>query len=173
MSQILRFKELVKDVPHFPREGIVFKDITPLLESGPAFKDLIHHMSSLVPKDVTKIVSIESRGFILGSALAAHTGRGLVLCRKPGKLPRETISATYQLEYGQDSLELHKSSLSREDRVLIVDDVLATGGTAQAATHLCESAGAKVSGLMFLVELDFLKGRSKLSGANVQSILRY
>ncbi len=166
------FREFVVDVPNFPREGIVFKDITPLLESPAALKQLIDEMVKVIPSEVTKIVSIESRGFILGAALAYASGRGLVLCRKPGKLPRETFSGTYQLEYGQDSLELHKSSITKGESVFIVDDVLATGGTAQAAARLCEEAGAKVSGLCFLIEIEFLKGRQKLSHSNVTSFIR-
>lgn len=168
-----KLKEFILDVPNFPREGIVFKDITPLLESPDAFKAFIDHMKELIPQDVTKIVSIESRGFILGAALAYSSGRGLVLCRKPGKLPRETYSETYQLEYGQDSLEIHKSSLSKEDKVFIVDDVLATGGTAQATIQLCESSGAKVSGLCFLAEISFLNGREKLGGYKATSFISY
>jgi adenine phosphoribosyltransferase len=168
-----QFKELIIDVPNFPREGIVFKDITPLLETPHAFKQLITQMAAEIPKEVTKIVSIESRGFLLGSALAFASDKGLVLCRKPGKLPRETFSGTYQLEYGQDSLELHKASISKGDHVLIVDDVLATGGTAEAAVKLCESAGAKVSALSFLMELEFLGGSSRLKKYPVNSFLKF
>lgn len=168
-----KLKEFILDVPNFPREGIVFKDITPLLESPEAFRELIDQMKQLIPQDVTKIVSIESRGFVLGAALAYSSGRGLVLCRKPGKLPRETYSATYQLEYGQDSLEIHKTALNKDDKVFIVDDVLATGGTAQATIQLCENSGAKVSGLCFLAEISFLNGRQKLDGYNATSFITY
>ncbi|NCN40968.1 adenine phosphoribosyltransferase [bacterium] len=167
------FGKYVKDVVNFPREGIVFKDITPLLENPEAFHSLILEMAEFVSPEVTKIVSVESRGFILGAALAFHCKKGLVLCRKPGKLPGDTHSETYQLEYGQDSLEVHKTSLSKEDKVLIVDDVLATGGTAAAASHLCEKAGAKVLGLQFLIELDFLNGRQKLSDYKIKSLLKF
>lgn len=168
-----KVKSLIADVPNFPREGIVFKDITPVLEDPKAFYPLIEKMATEMPKGVTKIVSMESRGFILGAALAFATKTGLVLCRKPGKLPRETYSGTYQLEYGQDSLEVHKSSLNKEDKVLIVDDVLATGGTAAATIDLCQQAGATVAGLSFLIELDFLKGRQKIKDFPVFSFLKY
>lgn len=166
-------KSLILDVPNFPREGIVFKDITPLLENGAAFRELINEMMKNIPSEITKIVSIESRGFILGSALAYGMKKGLVLCRKPGKLPRDTFSGTYQLEYGQDSLEVHKTSFDKNDKVFIVDDVLATGGTAEATVRLCENAGAEVLGLGFLIELDFLKGRQKLGHHSVNSYLRF
>jgi adenine phosphoribosyltransferase len=169
----MNLKELILDVPNFPREGIVFKDITPLLEDKHKFNLLISEMRKAIPSETTKIVSMESRGFILGAALAYAAGTGLVLCRKPGKLPRETFNETYLLEYGQDSLEVHKTALNSSDRVLIVDDVLATGGTAEAALGLCKQAGAKVLGLQFLIELDFLNGRSRLKGQNISSVLRY
>ena len=168
----MNLTDYINDIPDFPKKGIVFKDITPLLENPEAFHKLIEEMASHVTEEVTKIVSIESRGFILGSALAYRCNKGLVLSRKPGKLPRDTYSATYQLEYGQDSLEIHTTSLTSEDRVLIVDDVLATGGTAQAACKLCEQAGAKVIGLQFLIELEFLNGKSKLKDYPYKSYIQ-
>lgn len=165
-------KGYIVDVPDFPKKGVLFKDITPLLEDPKAFHSLIQTMGQHIPKSVTKLVGVESRGFILASALAFHMGKGLVLCRKPGKLPREKHAESYDLEYGTDSLELHKSSLSAHDQVLIVDDVLATGGTAAAVAQLCEKSNAHVEGFLFLMEIGFLKGSTKLKQP-VQSLFTF
>ena len=153
---------LILDVPDFPKPGIVFKDITPILENSEAFKSLATLMAEQVSPQTTKLVAIESRGFILGAAIAQHTSAGMVIVRKPGKLPRETVRKTYALEYGQDSLEIHKGALKPGDRVTIVDDVLATGGTARAVEEMCIAIGAQVVGHLFLMEIEFLKGRTKL-----------
>lgn len=155
-------KNLITDVADFPQSGIVFKDITPLLESPPAFFSTIHHFIESVDEPIDKIMAIESRGFIFGSALAQKVGAGLVLVRKPGKLPRKTVSYSYSLEYGQDTLEIHESAIQPNEKVLIVDDVLATGGTAQAAEHLAQKVGAQVIGHRFLIEIEALKGKERL-----------
>ena len=157
----------------FPIEGIVFRDVLPILKNPEIFNYLINKMSSNnVLRSSDAIIAIDARGFIFGSAISFHLSKPLIVARKPGKLPRDTYSATYQLEYGQDSLEIHTTSLTSEDRVLIVDDVLATGGTAQAACKLCEQAGAKVIGLQFLIELEFLNGKSKLKDYPYKSYIQ-
>jgi len=158
--------ELIRNVPDFPKPGILFKDITPVLAEPKAFKALIGHLAKIVPPHTTKIASIESRGFILGSAVAMELGLGMVLIRKPGKLPFSTFSHSYDLEYGKDTLQIHVDALAPEDHVCILDDVLATGGTANAAEVLCLETGAVVSGFAFLMELGFLNGRKKLKAAS-------
>lgn len=154
--------KMIRDVPDFPKPGILFKDITPVLSDSKAFHALTAHLASLVPKHTTKLASIESRGFILGSAVAMHLGLGMALIRKPGKLPYSTFSHSYELEYGKDTLQIHVDAFGKDDKVCIVDDVLATGGTAQAAEVLCLETGAVVTGFAFLMELGFLNGRKKL-----------
>ncbi len=153
---------LILDVPDFPKPGIVFKDITPILENAEAFKSLAKLMAELVHPQTTKLVAIESRGFILGAGVAQYLDAGMVIVRKPGKLPRETIEKTFALEYGNDTLHMHKGSLKPGDRVTIIDDVLATGGTARAVEEMCQQVGAQVVGHLFLMEIEFLKGRTKL-----------
>lgn len=157
-----QIQKLIRDVPDFPKPGILFKDITPVLADGRAFDALATHLAGLVPKHTTRLASIESRGFLLGSAVAMKLGLGLALIRKPGKLPFSTFSHSYELEYGKDTLQIHVDALSPKDHVCIVDDVLATGGTAQAAEVLCVETGATVTGFAFLMELGFLKGKTKL-----------
>jgi adenine phosphoribosyltransferase len=159
---VQELQKLIRDVPDFPKPGILFKDITPLLADGKAFAALADHLAELIPAGTTKLASIESRGFLLGSAVALRKGLGLVLIRKPGKLPYSTFSHSYDLEYGKDTLQIHVDALAPTDHVCIVDDVLATGGTAAAAEILCLETGATVSGFAFLMELGFLKGRAKL-----------
>lgn len=154
--------KLIRDVPDFPKPGILFKDITPVLAHAQAFDALATHLAGLVPKHTTRLASIESRGFLLGSAVAMKLGLGLALIRKPGKLPFSTFSHSYELEYGKDTLQIHVDALTPNDHVCIVDDVLATGGTAQAAEVLCVETGATVTGFAFLMELGFLKGKAKL-----------
>lgn len=156
---------LIIDVPNFPKPGIVFKDITPILENAEAFQSLAKLMAAQVHPQTTKLVAIESRGFILGAAIAQHLNAGMVIVRKPKKLPRETVKKTYSLEYGEDTLEMHKGALKPGDRVTIIDDVLATGGTARAVEELCVEAGAQVVGHLFLMEIEFLKGRTKLQSS--------
>ncbi len=165
-------KELIVDVQDFPKKGVVFKDITPLLKNGSVFKKLIELMAETIPKETTQLLAIESRGFIFAAALAQELGLGFVLVRKPGKLPRPTVSHSYALEYGEDTLLVHSDDLSGKDKVVVVDDVLATGGTAQAAEALCEKVGCEMLGHKFLMELDFLKGRDKLT-SGVESFIHY
>lgn len=165
MSRVLsvgEIQKLIRDIPDFPKPGILFKDITPVLADPVAFSSLAGHLSALVPKGTTKLAAIESRGFLLGAAVAMRLDLGLVLIRKPGKLPYSTFSHSYDLEYGKDTLQIHVDALSPEDRVCIIDDVLATGGTASAAEILCAETGATVAGHAFLMELGFLNGRKKL-----------
>ena len=164
-----QLKAIIRDIPDFPKPGILFKDITPALSDPKAFKALVEHFAERIPAGTTKLVAIESRGFILGAALALRCELGLVIARKPGKLPWKTVTASYQLEYGKDTLEMHEDALMTHDKVLIVDDVLATGGTAQAVHELCTKLGAEVLGGLFLMEIPFLKGRHKFK-ADVQSL---
>ncbi len=150
-------------VPDFPKPGIEFLDISPLLESPGNFKTLIQHLAKASQEfEFNKIAAIESRGFILGSALALHLEKGFVMVRKKGKLPGEVVQETYDLEYGTDTIEMLPASLQKGEKVLVLDDVLATGGTAAATCNLINKLGAEVSGCLFFVELDFLKGRDKL-----------
>lgn len=154
---------LIRDIHDFPKKGIIFKDITPLLANPEAFKTVIKAFSSLcVDKNITKVVAIEARGFIFGTALAYDLGVGLVPVRKKGKLPGKKISAGFALEYGTDEVEIHADALCAEDKVIIVDDLLATGGTMQAAIELVERLGAQVVQAAFLCELKFLNGRAKI-----------
>jgi adenine phosphoribosyltransferase len=169
-----RLRSLVRDVPDFPQEGIVFKDITPLLGDEVAFSTAIDMIVVHFGRgNVDKVVGIEARGFILSSPVAYHFGAGFVPVRKAGKLPWESESEQYELEYGTETLEIHRDAFTPGERVLIVDDVLATGGTARATARLVERLGAKVVGIAFLVELGFLKGRQKLEGYEVLSLLSY
>ena len=169
-----RLRQVIRDIPDFPKKGVVFKDITTLLRDAEAFSRSIDLLSSaLLGRNYDVLVGIESRGFIFASSLAYKLGKGLIPVRKPGKLPAQTVQVSYQLEYGTDSLEMHADAIEPGQRVIIVDDVLATGGTARAVAELVEKVGGKVDALGFLVELDFLNGRRKLSDYEVLSILRY
>lgn len=153
---------LIRDVPDFPKPGILFKDITPVLECPESFSQLIEQMCEDLPPEANKLVGIESRGFLLASAMAKHSHKGLVIARKPGKLPGPVLRQTYALEYGQDEIQIHQGSLSSSDRIVIVDDVLATGGTAQACEKLCLSAETEVLGFSFMMEIAALQGRNLL-----------
>jgi len=163
----------IRDISDWPKEGIVFKDITPLLASPEGFRAAIDTLAdAFTDAGVTKVMGAEARGFIFGGALAYKLGAGFVPARKPGKLPWNTTSVTYDLEYGTDTLEVHADAVSADDVVLIVDDVLATGGTAAAKAALVAATGARLAGFAFLIELDFLGGRSKLAtDAEVVSLI--
>jgi adenine phosphoribosyltransferase len=164
----------IRDIPDFPKRGIVFKDIMPLLADPEALHDTVERLAEFAePRKPDVVLGAEARGFILGAALAYRLGCGFVAARKPGKLPWRTISAKYALEYGFDALELHADAVARGARVLIHDDLLATGGTAKAKIDLVEQLGGTVVGLAFVIELEFLSGREKLSGYDVFSLIRY
>lgn len=169
-----RIRAIIREVPDFPEEGISFKDITPVLEDGETFHTLTRYFAEqLYSKNITKIVGIESRGFIFGAAVAHEMQTGLVLARKPGKLPRTKIGVDYDLEYGTDRIEIHADALDSSDRVAIVDDVLATGGTASATAEVVKATGATIEQLVFLIELEFLNGREKLAGEHIHSLIKY
>lgn len=155
--------DLIRSVPDFPKPGVTFKDITPVLEDPKAFQSLAKHFADSIPAGTTKLLAIESRGFILGAAVAQHLDVGVVLVRKPGKLPRQTHRYSYDLEYGSDTLEIHQDAVSKDDKVTIIDDVLATGGTAHATETLCKQTGAEVLCSRFLMEIEVLNGGDKLS----------
>jgi adenine phosphoribosyltransferase len=167
-------ERLIRTVPDFPKPGISFKDITPLIEDGPAMHAAVDALARLTGHlDYERIVSAEARGFVFGTALAYRDRKGLVLARKPNKLPRETISAFYDLEYGTDSLEAHVDAIKPGTRVLVMDDLLATGGTARAMCELVENAGGTVAGVAFLIELAYLGGRQKLAPYDVVALISY
>ena len=155
--------ELIVNVSDFPKPGIQFKDITPILESSAAFQSLAQHLRESVFSGTTKLVAVESRGFLLAAAVAQYIEAGVVLVRKPGKLPRRTVAISYNLEYGSDTLEINADAITPSDKITIIDDVLATGGTAQAVENLVTKTGAKVLGSCFLMELTGLRGAKKLS----------
>ncbi|VVB67698.1 Adenine phosphoribosyltransferase [Candidatus Norongarragalina meridionalis] len=164
----------IRNVPDFPKKGIGFKDITTLLKDRAAFRDAIKQLSAPYrDKNVSVVVGIESRGFILGAAVAHELGVGFVPLRKPGKLPYKKIKQEYALEYGTDAIEIHEDAIAPGERVLLVDDLLATGGTAKAACDLIEKLGGKIVALAFLIELTFLKGREKLKGRDVMALIKY
>ena len=167
-------KKLIRDVPDFPKEGIVFKDITTLLKNSEGLSQAIEELCKLAKdKKITKVAGIESRGFILGGVLAQKLNAGFVPIRKPKKLPAETISESYSLEYGTDSIEIHKDAIVYGDRVLLHDDLLATGGTMEAACKLIESLGGEVVQISFIIELDFLNGKERLKNYEVHSLIHY
>ncbi len=167
-------KSYVRDIPDWPKEGVVFKDITPLLGNRDSFKYAIDAIADHYKgKQIDMILGAEARGFIIASALAYRMGCGFIPARKPGKLPYNTLSAEYELEYGTDSLEMHEDAIKPNERVLVVDDVIATGGTAAAKVKLVEQLGGEVIGIAFLIELAFLNGRDKLNGYDVYSLIKY
>ena len=164
----------IRDIPDFPKPGIVFKDITPLLGNAEALAESISALSKpYAGKQIDAIVGIESRGFIFGAAVAHKLNVGFIPIRKPGKLPADTLSVSYALEYGEDTVEIHRDALTSGQSVVLMDDVLATGGTMAAACELVEKTGAEIAGLAFLVELAFLDGRSKLGNYPIHSVLTY
>ncbi len=164
----------IRDIPDFPKPGVVFKDITPLLLDPRPFRRAVELMvAPFRDSTVSRVISIESRGFLLGAPIALALDAGLVPIRKPGKLPAARGRVEYSLEYGTDALEMHRDAVGPSDHVLIVDDVLATGGTAEAAARLVRDHGAKVVGFSFLIELDFLQGRRRLAGDRIEALLHY
>ena len=167
-------KSHIRSVPDFPKPGILFYDITTLLRDADGFKAAVDMMARpYVGQHIDVVVGIESRGFILGGPVAQSLGAGFIPIRKPGKLPSKSVRETYDLEYGTDALEIHEDAIERGQRVLIVDDVLATGGTARAAAQLVKTLGGELHGLSFLIELLFLDGRARLEGDSVYSVLQY
>ncbi len=172
----MEFEKLIRDVPDFPKKGIIFKDITTLLQDGDAFRQAMNQiMKKYLDADakIDKVVGIEARGFILGGVLAYKLGCGFVPARKPGKLPAQTIREEYTLEYGSNALEIHQDSINKGERVLIVDDLLATGGTALATARLVEKLGGEIVAIQFLIELGFLRGREKLLKYPLHSLIVY
>jgi adenine phosphoribosyltransferase len=164
----------VRDVPDFPKPGIVFKDIMPLVADPATFHETIELLAEWArPRGPDIILGAEARGFIFGGALAYELGCGFVAARKPGKLPWQTVEATYALEYGTDSLQIHSDALAAGQRVIVLDDVLATGGTARAKVDLVEQLGGKVVGALFVIELTFLNGRERLAGYDVHALISY
>ncbi|NIR50070.1 adenine phosphoribosyltransferase [candidate division KSB1 bacterium] len=167
-------QKFIRNVPDFPKKGIGFKDITTLLREGKVFHEAVDVLAEkFSDKEIRKIVGIESRGFIFGAALAYKWNIGFVPVRKPGKLPAATVKEEYELEYGTDAVEMHKDAVSQNEKVLIVDDLLATGGTAAATLKLVRKLGGDIQGVVFLIELNFLNGREKLKGYDVISIIQY
>jgi adenine phosphoribosyltransferase len=170
----LDLRARVRDVPDFPKEGIVFKDLMPLIADSEYFGETVHRLADWArPREPNLILGAEARGFIFGAALAYELGTGFVPARKPGKLPWETIDATYDLEYGTDSLEVHRDAIEAGSRVIVLDDVLATGGTARAKVELVEKLAGLVVGALFVIELTFLHGRDRLAGYDVHSLIQY
>ena len=167
-------KNIIRDIPDFPKKGIVFKDITPVLADATTFTRIVGALEAYGRKRGTEVVAgIESRGFLFASVIAYALGKSLAIVRKKGKLPFITVSYTYKLEYGEDTIELHEDAIKKGAKVLIVDDLLATGGTAAAAAHLVEKMGGKVEELAFVIELEFLNGKEKLRDYSTYSQIKY
>lgn len=168
------YKALIREVPDFPKPGILFYDITPLLKDPPVLRNILDEfLAKYKDAQISKVVGIESRGFIFGSPLAYHLNAGFVPVRKPGKLPADVFEVKYNLEYGSNSLAIHRDAIGIGERVLVVDDLLATGGTASATVHLIRQLGGEIVGVAFLVELLSLGGRQKLDGCAVHSLITY
>lgn len=173
LKEHFKLEDYIRTVPNFPKPGIMFKDLTPLLQDPSAFKNFINALASSVEHlTFDTIVAIEARGFLLGAPLAYALGKGLVIVRKPKKLPYKVHQMSYALEYGQDALEIHTDALTSQSSVLIIDDLLATGGTAQAAAQLVKKLQASIAGFAFLMELTDLKGRDKIQSENIISLIK-
>lgn len=172
----MNFKQYIKDIPDFPEEGVLFRDVTPLLADPEAYQKTIQHFASWaqnLDEKVDIVAGPEARGFLFGCPVAYEIGAGFVPVRKPGKLPRETVSESYALEYGTNEVQIHADSIQPGQNVIIVDDLLATGGTVEATVKLIERLGGKVIGIAFLIELEALKGREKLKDYNCYSVIKY
>lgn len=170
----MELKEYIKDIVDFPTKGIVFRDVTPLMQDGKAYREAIDHLKDYcLKKSATVIAGPEARGFLFGCPVAYSLGLGFVPVRKPGKLPRETVSVSYDLEYGSNVLHMHQDAIQKGDKVVLCDDLLATGGTIKAAIELVEKLGGEVVGCCFLIELTALNGRALLEGYDVYSVLQY
>ena len=170
----MNYKKLIREVPDYPKPGILFYDITTLLKDRSGFRSIIDDLTAMYrDKNVVKVVGIESRGFIIGGPLAHQLGAGFVPVRRPGKLPADSFEVKYNLEYGSNSLAIHRDAITLGERVLIVDDLLATGGTAAAAVNLVRQLGGEIVGAAFLVELSGLKGREQLTGCPIQALVQY
>jgi adenine phosphoribosyltransferase len=171
---IAELRDIIRDVPDFPKKGIIFKDITTLLNRGDLFRKAIDQVvEHYKGKGIQKVVAVESRGFIFGAPVAYHLGAGVVPVRTKGKLPYKTVSASYQLEYGVDTLEMHADALKPGEKVLIIDDLLATGATATATAELVKKLGADIAGIAFVIELSFLEGRKSLKDYDVFTLIKY
>ncbi len=169
-----RLRNKIRDIPDFPKPGIIFKDITPLVKDPSALRLAVHQLiHPFLGRDITSVAGMEARGFIFGSLVAWELGIPFIPLRKPGKLPYDVQSVSYDLEYGSATLEAHIDSFEKDEKVLLIDDLLATGGTAKASCELVENLGATVEAVAFVVELDFLQGREKLKGYEVHSLLHY
>lgn len=174
MTVSLDLRDRIRDVPDFPTEGVIFKDLMPLIADPEYFAETIRQLADWArPREPALVFGAEARGFIFGGALADRLGCGFVPARKPGKLPWKTVEATYELEYGMDRLQVHADAIGEGTRVIVHDDVLATGGTARAKTELVEQLGGEVVGLLFVIELAFLNGRDKLAGYDVDALISY
>jgi len=172
--EAVNLETYIRDIPDFPKPGIIFKDITPLLADCTALDYAIKRMTEpFMNQGITKVVGIEARGFLFAPSIALALGAGVVPVRKPGKLPYKTERFTYDLEYGTDTIEIHHDAVTPGEKVLIVDDLLATGGTVNAACRLIDSLGGEVCGIAFLIELEFLQGREKLNGYTLHSLIKY
>ena len=171
---MIDLKSVIRDIPDFPKKGIVFKDITTLLKDAQAFRQAVEDLCAPYRDNkIDTIVGVESRGFIFGGAMAVALGVGFVPARKPGKLPAETLKEEYALEYGTDAVEIHRDAIREGMRVLVVDDLLATGGTAAATIRLVENLGGRIIGVAFLIELNFLKGRDKLGNKPIHVLIDF
>ena len=170
---MLHLKKYIRDVPNFPKAGIMFRDITPLLANGPAWRDTVGYIAERYRNRVDIILGVESRGFLIGSAVAYAMGCGIAVVRKPGKLPAAKFDTSYALEYGSDTLEIHQDAFAPASRVLVVDDLLATGGTAEATIALAQQLRGAVVAAAFIIELTFLPGRQRLAPCEVFSLIQY
>lgn len=173
MGEIMELKDTIRAIEDYPKEGVIFRDISTLLKDKDAFKKSVDEMAAKIDDDVDKIIGIEARGFIFGAALAYKLNKGFIPVRKPGKLPWDKISESYDLEYGEDSIEMHKDAIEPGEKIVIVDDLLATGGTAEACLKLVRSLKGEVSSIVFLAELEDLNGREILKGEKVLSVIKY